>query len=788
MKWVKCIYSIIFLIFTSSFVYSQEYQIQGTIQNEEQQPVAFAEVFLKNEKDSLIMYDFSDENGKFSLKYQESDEKLTLFIQQFGQVLWKQKIIGKSNENFGAITVTATLKLDEVVVQGTYKIVEQIGDKTVFNVDKSVFAQGNSVDELLAKTPKVTTDGQGGFNIKNKSAQILINGRKMSFSGEDLRAYLATLNSENVKRIEVQESADASQDGATKNGVINIVLKSNPKGFRLISKQSVRYYTRKNQDYYVNESAQYGTDKWYLFAQIYWNNRNQNGKSHTYFFHNDGNRQYSDVDFFNHQNYRIFHGSGMYFINDKSEIGLSATYNKWNNHYHEDYGLRFEKVNADNIASQSKSITKIASENAYFTLNYRLKLDKKGSELKVISDIGNNKCPNLSDVNTHKSTIPTYLNHTLSTSFSNSNYLSLQTDYKQLFDNDWELATGVKVNLIHRENTQDNFKIKQGIPYPNLNRNQDFSNRERISALYASASKKIGKHFLKGGLRVEDTQMSGRNNQTGKQTRHSYIDVFPTLFYKYDFGGDWSANINYRKSISRPSFGDLNPYFFKMNAFQYSEGNPHLKPYYTHTLDVGLDYKKHSLSLTYEKTNDYIRSIYFTNANKVNIIRPVNFGEALIWQANYSYNGNLAKWLFLNLATGVTQSYYRVPEGNFSSFDGYEETLVRITPFENWAIELKHTWVSDFTRFNSSSQSYQYTNIMLEKKSADKKWIFHLQLNDVFNTDETNVINYQKEFYNTFWQKRNSQNLLFSVQYSFDNKQKIKQKDVESGDENRGRL
>ena len=225
-----------------------------------------------------------------------------------------------------------------------------------------------------------------------------------------------------------------------------------------------------------------------------------------------------------------------------------------------------------------------------------------------------------------------------------------------------------------------------------------------------------------------------------------------------------------------------------MNAFQYSEGNPHLKPYYTHTLDVSLDYKEHSLSLTYEKTNDYIRSIYFTNANKVNIIRPVNFGEALIWQANYSYNGKLTKWLFVNLATGVTQSYYRISEGDFSSFDGYEETLIRITPFNNWAIELRHTWVSDFTRFNSSSQLYQYMNIMLEKKSADKKWIFRLLLNDAFNTNETNVINHQKEFYNTFWQKRKLRNLLFSVQYSFGNKQKIKKKNVESGDENRGRL
>ena len=100
------------------------------------------------------------------------------------------------------------LKVKEIqAVNLTKKVIEQVGDKTYFNVENSNLSKGNNGIEILQKSPKLSVNSDGNILLKNKNATILVNGRKTNLSGADLTAYLQSLSSEDIKRIEIQDES-----------------------------------------------------------------------------------------------------------------------------------------------------------------------------------------------------------------------------------------------------------------------------------------------------------------------------------------------------------------------------------------------------------------------------------------------------------------------------------------------------------------------------------------------------------------------------------------------------
>ena len=68
----------------------------------------------------------------------------------------------------------------------------------------------------------------------------------------------------------------------------------------------------------------------------------------------------------------------------------------------------------------------------------------------------------------------------------------------------------------------------------------------------------------------------------------SYLGLFPTAYLLYALNDNHSIAFNYSRRVNRPYFYDLNPYKVYTNAYNYSEGNPFLKPSYSHNLELSL--------------------------------------------------------------------------------------------------------------------------------------------------------------------------------------------------------
>ncbi|MRM82356.1 outer membrane beta-barrel family protein [Riemerella anatipestifer] len=786
MKKCRLFFLLLVVISGSINVYAQQYQIKGkVIGNSSNKPIEFVNAVLMK-KDSVYSGAVTDSLGVFIITAPKGD--YTLKLEYFGEAFTKKGMNISNDVDLGILKVKESTELQEVVINVKRKIIKQVGDKLQFDVENSPFAKGNSAGELLSKTPKIMSDGSSGFKVKNKAALVLINGRKMNLSPEDLQAYLSTINSENIKRIEVQETADATQDGSIKNGVINIVLKNNPKGLRLVSKQYMKYYTKENQHYVSGWNAQYGSEKLYMYTNLNFQKETNRGASFTHFFHNDGTKQFSDGIFENNQKYFNSQIGAVYYINPKNELGISLTYNQWKNDYDEPGEFTVTKPNQMQIVSDGLSLTRMLVKNRFAQFNYTLKLDEKGSDLRVLSDMGENYFSNSSQVDTRYPNILAKDNHIQTNGLSKSRYLSSQVDYNQTFDDGLGLLIGAKFNTIFRDNEQKNFILENQKWNPQKDKNQNFTSNEKIYATYASGSKQWGSNFLKLGLRMEYTNMNGNDNITGKGVGKRYTDWFPSFYYKYDFNKNISANVNYRRSISRPSFSDLTPYIFKTNDFQYSEGNPELKPYYTNSYKLGFDYKKYSLTFGFQKTTDYIRDIYITNSDKINIVKPANSGVEELWSADYTYADNVTKWLYINLSAGIFNGKYDLPEGRFQGTNWYENIFARVKLPNDWSIEAEHRFQSNETSFNNRSRYNTSTDFSIRKTLLNNSLLLFFRVQDVFNSKRTDLVSYYPDFHYQFYMKPTTRNFTFLIQYTFDNKNKIKKQSIESSDEVRGRL
>ena len=778
---LKIIYTLV-LLFFGNFYYAQS--ISGKIADKENNAISFAEIILT--KNEIKKTAISDEKGSFTLQLPENGDYL-LEILQDGNKIYSKTLTIKGN-------VSENIRLEnfnENTIQGVIiskKVVQQVGDKLYFNVENSVLAKGNNGFEILQKSPKLSTNSEGNILLKNKSATILINGRKTNLSDADLNSYLQSLNSEDIKRIEIQDVASSDQDASTAGGVVNIVLKKNPKGFRAIAKT---YYLFRKENYDAYNSSlnmNYGTEKWNIYSDIsYYDSRNF-GKANGIFNYNDGQKNVNNTEFKqNYDNLGLRLGT-MFYPNDKNTIGIEGYYNKNKVIMNSDEDLNIFDNGIQTVNSKNFSLSETPSDLWYITLNYNLVTDSLGSSLRFIGDIGRNNTQPFNDVSSEYPENSLLDNHYLYETNSVSKYYTGQLDWIQKFKKDWKLNLGTKFGSVERDNILNVNYLDNEEWQEDFNQKQDFDNRENISAGYVSLSKTFGKHFLKAGIRIENTDVKGLNNINNQEVKQNYTKLFPNFYYKYDFGEDKNISFNYQRSIARPSFRDLNPFVIKQNDFLYQIGNPDLKPQYNDNFYLDYNFKKQSVSFYAAFTGNMIHNTYYNN-NGIVYYQPLNYGNAQGYGLDYSYNSDIFKIIYLNLTTGLFYNVFKpINLDRISGLAFYNNLYARIKTSKSTFIEVFNNYQTP-SKYRNSDLSYYYNmDLAFQKTFENNNLIIRFKISDVFNTQKDKNLSHYQDFTFNFYQKMLSRSFALSIQYTIDNQRKIKSSTVQSDNDSRERL
>ncbi len=761
-------------------------KVTGKVIDEQNLPIEFANAILLNQDtNEIITGTITGDNGNFTLTTDQTG-KFILQISFVGFEDYIQTI--DSTIHIGKIVLPENNLLAEVVVIGKRNVIERNADKLIFNVENSPVKSGYDGVEVLKRAPSIFIDGKENILIQNKPATVLINGRKLNISGDELASYLKSLDASNIKKIEIQTNASSEMDANVQGGVINIVLKEKRTG--LFSQFKV-YHTQRGShpNFHSSGNFNYGTKKWNIYSNISFNDTEDSGKviSSTYF--NNINRQLLETGGFleNAQRYTFTIGS-TFQPAEKHEIGfeLYTTKNNSTNKGNSEIDIYTDNFLLDKGITNTPRYRDTKYSNA--SINYSVKIDTLGGKISFIGDYASQNFNSGFDASTtYEQAYYDDISERSNTDAS-TNILSAQLDFNKRINKIGELSLGVKTITTNRKNKTIGENFVNGTYEMVEDRTNSYDFSENIFAGYFMLNRKIFKGVsLKFGLRVENTQVDGVNLLTNEPVTQNYLDYFPSVFLSKEIKNNQSISLNYNRRISRPSFSVLNPYVIKINDFSYQIGNPELKPQYFDNFEITYNVKRHSFSVFYNHTSNLISGVYFP-VNEAIYYQSQNVGKGKIVGLDYSFGNNIKKWWYLKLgATLQNQNYYFFEQSfhsNTASFNISSDWKIS----ESWSVYLSTYYSLPRIYSNLEVADLFRSDCMIEKSFFEKMLRLRFYVDDIFNTVRDKNRGFYDEFVYDFYQKRNTQTFTLWALFTIDTNSKIRKSKNKSSNDNKNRL
>ncbi|MGI9581036.1 TonB-dependent receptor domain-containing protein [Chryseobacterium sp. RRHN12] len=790
---MKKILSVFLFISLIQSVYSQKYSAAGKVVNENGLPAA-AEVILSTKSDSLLVKAaVTDDSGKFILE-NLSNGKYIISIQQGTSIKYKE-IFEINNKSIDLGNITAhqnTILIDKVVI--VKPLLERKINKTIINIENSIYKVGDNTYRLLNISPEIQTDNIGNITFRgNESVTVYMDGRKLQLSGRELMDYLKSIPSESIKNIEISSVPSAEFDAANKGAVININTKNNYKyGLTGTVYNEVQQHRRfqwntglmlvyRKKKVTTQASYSFGTGRGF----------NDNNDTQTFF---DKPLQLSQ-----HEDYKEkinAHNLNLgldYNINDKNVAGANYNLNYWDGTTN---GLSVNSIrNTVNFNIDSIYITNnekpLRLNNQTFNAFYRYKIDSLGSKI----DAGYN----FINYNNHQES---YLNNSFFDDNNHSirpntfltiknpmkiNIHTFNLDYNKVLKNDLTIQIGSKyVN----SKTNNNIQFFDGVnQIYNSVRSNEFIYDEKILAFYSSMTKKWNKWGMNLGMRVENTNYNANSVTSSESISQNRWDFFPTVFLEYKPSDDNTLNFSYGRRITRPAFRVLNPFENIEDPFSISKGNPFLKPYFSNSFELTyLIKKKHNFTLLYQKNSNVINNVFITNEDSQTISTFDNINDEDMYLASFSTYFDIYKWWNFSLYSNVIYRKIKVNNENPQSYE-------KVTPYirisntfkiqDNFFIELNGSYFSKTFYGIYDLHPQGVINLSIRKSFFNNKLNVNLNVNDLFNLKKIKIDVNESDFNREIENRFAIRSVSLRLSYSFSKgKKNTNREQIESTNSN----
>ncbi|KQN38698.1 hypothetical protein ASE92_04545 [Pedobacter sp. Leaf41] len=615
--------------------------ISGKVMNSDDHGVPFVTVSLL-ESGVLVGGTIADEHGNFKFSYPlKKNNGFTLKLTSLG---YDKRILKFPMDkypigiqDFGKIKLESQSKnLQSVQVNGNQRVIEMNDGNIVFNVSKSISAQGTNALELLARAPGVSVASDNSISLNGKSgASILIDGKMTYLSNREVAELLKTMSSSNIRSIEIINSPGAKYDAAGTAGIINVkTLKSTVDGLNMSITSGLNYgvYLRNNQDLSINYRKNrfnfYGSYSHFFgyYSYLYGGDRIQEGRFYNSFT--------DDVDKRNKIGSRI---GADFMINKKSTVGILV-----NGNFLFGGGITNTKTEIGLESTKIVEQTLIAVNDYYaqgtqrynFNANYKFE-DTLGRILNIDADYGNftKRAGNLQS-NKYTLNDQTILSDNLYRSLNGID-ISLGAVKVDYMTNFWKgkLETGVKYSSVSSSNNSRFLEIQLAGEVLDPSRSNKFSFEENISSGYVNYKKPFGKWQLQGGLRVENSRSTGMLEEVSEisgnqQTiNRNYTNFFPFFSASLTASTSHSFSFSYSKRIDRPAYQNLNPFIYLLDELSFWQGNPFLKPQISHRGLIQYVHKSTIIGLGYTYTNDFSMEVTDTIGSSKIVMIPRNLGN-----------------------------------------------------------------------------------------------------------------------------------------------------------------
>ena len=785
------------------------------IDDELEVPLEYATISVQNTEDpSDINGGITNAKGEFSIEVKNGTYNIIVEFISYETKEFKNRTVNKDLD-LGVIKLgLGSENLDEVVVRAETTQVDIRLDKKIYNIGKDLTTAGGTVSDALNNVPSISVDIEGGISLRgNQNVRILINGKPSAMAGFGSTDVLSQLPAEAIERVEVITSPSARYDAEGTAGIINIILrKKETLGFN--GSLSLNAGIPENAS--ISTNLNYRTDKYNLFTTTgyrysespgyaYFDTRYFEPREDVFLGNIEYDRNIEDRDY-----ERINRGFntnvGMeWYLSDMSSITGSVFYRIGDDR---DITLNVNDYligDQDLLGTNRMETENEEDESFQFSLNYIKRFDNKGHELTADFQFENDSesqdafieepiLYNNTDIDAIR--VPSESTITLE---DQKEYL-LQADYVRPIGEESQFEAGYRGNIENEITDYQLFQEDQNGDFV-LNENQTniFDYTENVQALYTQYGTKFGEFSFLLGLRLENTNLSGKIDSALTEEElqeefsfpidtdfdNNYLGLFPTVNIIYELGEEENITLGYNRRINRPRGWYINPFPSRSSRNNIFQGNPNLNPAFSNAFDLGYLKRWEKLTLTssvyYQRETDAFQRVQEEvfisgpGGEDIEVIRSIPFNLAtndrMGGELGFLYNPT--EWLRLNGSANLFQfkldgefNGVDYSQDNFSWF-GRFSSKVTLPAKIDWQTNLFYRGPSD--EIQGTQDGILNIDLAFSKEILNEKATISVNVRDIFNgrkrssTTTTEFFNQESEFQ---WRQGQSVNIAFIYRFN----------------------
>ena len=638
-----------------------QYTIVGqAIDSLRAEPIDYLTVVLKDNKDSILVTTFSQQNGSFAF----SDLKSSSYSITFFGLGYERKTISVQLDDSSrkkvdlkqVLIAAATNNLAQVSITGSKPLIKQGIDRISYDLEADPESKNNSVLDMMRKVPMLSLDAEDNVQLKGETnIKILINGKPSSMMVRNPKEVLRSMPASTIHKIEVITTPPSKYDAEGLTGIINIITKKNttdgyngainlynaaPLGgpgsgssFSLkrgklgltvfggggiyntphtISEMNRRSFSTFKSDLVQNDSKHKNSHSGYLGTEFSYDMDSINLLSAEFNMNGSKSRLFSNQHSILKDQAGLVQRYHLENAKNGKGSGLDLSVN---------YQLGFKR-------NKSKLITFSYRFNEYEYDEY--------NDLSL-SDQFNYPQPNYTQANIGSAAENTF-----------------QVDFIQTI-NKVNIEAGIKG--IFRQNAS----IYQSRAFNEASgafdlvalQSNEFNNVQHVYAAYNTYQFNLKSWGFKFGLRIEKTMIEADFITTDTKLHQHQLNLIPALAISKKLENKNSLNMGYTQRIQRPGLYQLNPFVDRSNPNVQISGNPNLRPVMVNSLQIGYSIQGAAfinINLDYSSFKGLINQVAtYDSATNMTKIAYQNTGKASMLSSNLSLNYAATKYLSVNV-------------------------------------------------------------------------------------------------------------------------------------------
>lgn len=751
---------------------------KGRINDQQQQPVAFANVVLLNPADSSFVEGaVSKADGSFSITTKQTTNiNYLLKISSTGYATLYHSV--QQPGDLGTFELkTDVIRLKGATVTAQRPTFSLEKDGITANIENSVLSRETSANDVLRKLPGLMEkDGQVQTFTGDKPL-IYVNGKKVTDY-----SIVRNMPVKDIKTVRLINNPGAEYDAETKC-VLLITTKKRLEGLSVQAdlEGSRNHYNSHNEG--LNLS--YTTGKITLFANGTYEDNRAKSVENDELTNTLPTETYKNI---------LKTGGREKDNNATYALGFNYDINE-NNHW----GIEYSGSTGRNYANTSMNDSTYLNNKLYD---------------RVLSESYENEKNLMNHVNAfYTGTFSPKTSFKLYTDYLHSN----TTDYQRTDENPTMTAKrtietnsdmtydiyaakallGYTFNPANSLNIGSEYSFTNGSSsyfYSDGSYPSDYGNIERKIAGFAEYHFRKQRFSLAAGLRYEFVNSDLTNHLDNTLNLHrNYSNLLPSFSLNYTTTKMFNHSLSFRTSVRRPDFQLLSGTSNYVNRYMRQLGNPRLQPRTNYHLQYTFLYKTFMFQANYNYIKDYIGSDMTTDEQNPAVI--------LATTKNYSHNQTLGFIASFNYQWGFYQ-----PSVTAALFKDFFKTKYLGKPTDNSNPIVQIDWNNGFNLpggffFNAE---YQYMsggnaqmmklepthtlNLSLQKSFLQDKLTFTLEGNDLLNKSNQRIKGgigtvYLKQF--QFWDQRN---ISLHLTYRFNSRNKKEYKGQSAAESETRRL